>query len=114
SRRRNTISKRDWSSDVCSSDLSETFEETYEKIVNELLKRGKNQDIIYAVPGSPLLYETTTELLLNNDEGVSVEIIGGQSFIDVCIEAVNIPVNEGFQIVDASTLTEKDLNHHQH
>src|SRR5699024_3320239 len=38
---------------------SETFEETYEKIVNELLKRGKNQDIIYAVPGSPLLYETT-------------------------------------------------------
>lgn len=93
---------------------SETFEETYEKIVKELLKRGKDEDVIYAVPGSPLLYETTTELLLNNDEDVNVEIIGGQSFIDLCIEAVNIPVNEGFQILDASTLAEKDLNHHQH
>ncbi|WOS95584.1 MazG nucleotide pyrophosphohydrolase domain-containing protein [Nosocomiicoccus massiliensis] len=93
---------------------SETFEETYEKIVDTLLSKGKDTDIIYAVPGSPLLYETTTELLLNNDAGVEVDVIGGQSFIDVCIEAVNIRVNEGFQILDGSTLTERDLNHRQH
>src|SRR5699024_7403585 len=92
---------------------SETFEETYEKIVNELLKRGKNQDIIYAVPGSPLLYETTTELLLNNDAGVSVELIGGASFVAVCIEGVNIPVNGGCRIVDASTPPHKALHHQE-
>lgn len=96
---------------------NDTFSDTYQTIVDELLNLSKDKDIVYAVPGSPLLYETTTELLLQaarNDTNVKVEIIGGQSFIDVCIEALKIPVNEGFQILDGTNLFLRDFNHHQH
>src|SRR5699024_11225200 len=40
SRRRHTRSKRDWSSDVCSSDLTITL---YDYIQSELIKKGLNE-----------------------------------------------------------------------
>lgn len=96
---------------------NDTFTDTYQTIVDLLIEAAQDKDITYAVPGSPLLYETTTELLLRHAEendDFEVEILGGQSFIDVCIEAVKIPVNDGFQILDGSNLSIADFNHHQH
>jgi len=95
----------------------DTFTDTYQTIVDLLIEAAQDKDITYAVPGSPLLYETTTELLLHHAEenvDFEVEVLGGQSFIDVCIEAVKIPVNDGFQILDGSNLSAADFNHHQH
>jgi tetrapyrrole methylase family protein/MazG family protein len=93
-----------------------TFEETYEKIVEAIMDKAKHGDVNYVVPGHPLFYETTTEQLLQKEqEGlIKVNIIGGQSFIDVVISSLEIPVNEGFQLLDATTLKYADLNHHQH
>ena len=96
---------------------NDTFTDTYQTIVDLLIEAAQDKDITYAVPGSPLLYETTTELLLHHAEenvDFEVEVLGGQSFIDVCIEAVKIPVNDGFQILDGSNLSTADFNHHQH
>lgn len=95
---------------------STTFEETYEKIVDMLMAEAAHKDVNYAVPGHPLFYETTTELLLKKEASgeVSVNIIGGQSFIDAVISALKVPVNEGFQLLDASDMRYSDLNHHQH
>lgn len=96
---------------------NDTFTDTYQTIVDLLIEAAQDKDITYAVPGSPLLYETTTELLLHHAEendDFEVEVLGGQSFIDVCIEAVKIPVNDGFQILDGSNLSAADFNHHQH
>lgn len=96
---------------------NDTFTDTYQKIVDLLIEEAQDKDITYAVPGSPLLYETTTELLLHHAEendDFEVEVLGGQSFIDVCIEALKIPVNDGFQILDGSNLSTADFNHHQH
>lgn len=95
---------------------NETFEETYEDIAAILVDTAREEDINYVVPGHPLFYETTTELLLQKekDKTVKVNIIGGQSFIDVVISSLQIPINEGFQVLDATDLTYADLNHHQH
>lgn len=96
---------------------NDTFTDTYQTIVDLLIEATQDKDITYAVPGSPLLYETTTELLLlhaEENDDFEVEVLGGQSFIDVCIEAVKIPVNDGFQILDGSNLSIADFNHHQH
>lgn len=95
---------------------NDTFEATYDAIAEELTALSKEHDIDYVVPGHPLVYETTTELLLGKErEGaVLLNIIGGRSFIDVVISALKIPVNEGFQILDATTLVYGDLTHRKH
>lgn len=42
----------------------DTFEIVYETIANTLLKQAEGAEIIYAVPGHPLVAERTVQLLL--------------------------------------------------
>lgn len=95
---------------------TDTFTDTYEKIVGTLLEESKKDNIIYAVPGHPMFYETTTERLLEAAKKgtVKVEIAGGQSFIDDVITALKIPINENFQLLDGTALDLQDLNHRKH
>lgn len=95
---------------------TDTFTGTYDKIVEALLTAVETENVLYAVPGHPMFYETTTELLLEaeKDGKVNVEIIGGQSFIDDVITSLNIPVNENFQLLDGTSLGPADLNYRQH
>lgn len=95
---------------------NETFESTYEDICLQLIEAAQSADVDYAVPGHPLFYETTTELLMGRTQsgGYRVNIVGGQSFIDAVISAVEVPVNDGFQLLDASTLKIEDLSHKKH
>ncbi|MFC3419248.1 MazG nucleotide pyrophosphohydrolase domain-containing protein [Salinicoccus hispanicus] len=94
----------------------ETFEGTYHAIVDRLIAAAEHEDVLYAVPGHPLFYETTTELLLEHQQKgeLEVSISGGQSFIDAVIAAVRVPVNEGFQVLDGMNFNVRDLDYHQH
>src|SRR5699024_11585752 len=49
SRRRHTSSKRDWSSDVCSSDLSAGYGEAFRKANYRKLGLGDYEDVITGV-----------------------------------------------------------------
>lgn len=95
---------------------NDTFEDTYERITNTLLKAAEAEDVLYAVPGHPMVYETTTERLLEADKTgiVHVELAGGQSFIDDVITALKIPVNENFQLLDGTALDVQDLDYRKH
>lgn len=95
---------------------NDTFEDTYARITDTLLKAAETADVLYAVPGHPMVYETTTERLLEAAAAgqVNVEIAGGQSFIDDVITALKIPVNENFQLLDGTALELADLNYRQH
>ncbi|WP_411842996.1 MazG nucleotide pyrophosphohydrolase domain-containing protein [Salinicoccus sp. HZC-1] len=95
---------------------NDNFEDTYQAIVNSLVEEARKRDVIYAVPGHPMFYETTTELLLEKSGSgeIEVEISGGQSFIDVVIGALKVPVNEGFQVIDGMSFSMRDLNYSQH
>ncbi len=47
------------------------FEDVYRNIANFLLKKAKEEDVIYAVPGHPLVAEDAVQHLLHNKEGVA-------------------------------------------
>ena len=95
---------------------ADDFSSVYERITETLLEKSKTTDITYAVPGHPMFYETTTELLLKREKEakVKVEISGGQSFIDDVITALEVPVNENFQLLDGTDLKVADLDHNKH
>lgn len=94
------------------------FEEVYEHIVNILLEKVKETDIIYAVPGHPLVAEKTVKMLLEQAESgmgeFEIKIEGGQSFFDAMFTALEIDPVEGFQFLDGTDLHEDELQLKQH
>lgn len=93
---------------------NDQFEEVYKTIVKELLIAAQKEDIIYAVPGHPMVAEKSVQLLLENKSGISIEIKGGKSFLDDLFQAVKIDPVEGFQLVDALSLNPDHLEVSQH
>ena len=91
----------------------DNFEKVYDEIVAYLLDKAKNESIIYAVPGHPLLAEKTVQLLLEQSE-VQVDIIGGHSYLDDIFTALKIDPIEGFQFIDATSFTRENLNYTNH
>lgn len=93
---------------------NQKFDGVYEQVVRELLQLATQQDIIYAVPGHPMVAEKTVQLLLKEQDKVKVEIAGGQSFLDDFFTAVKIDPIEGFQLLDALSLNIDQLQMSQH
>ncbi|WP_284140728.1 MULTISPECIES: nucleoside triphosphate pyrophosphohydrolase [unclassified Virgibacillus] len=93
---------------------SETaFEQVYERIAAVLLEKASEENVIYAVPGHPMLAERSIQLLLQQQE-VDIEILGGQSYLDALFSSLRIDPIEGFQFVDAATFQRSELNYRQH
>lgn len=90
------------------------FEDVYQEIVRCLITAANKEDIVYAVPGHPLVAERTVHLLLENKENSEVEIKGGKSFLDDLFQAVHIDPVEGFQLLDAMELHEDQIDSGQH
>lgn len=92
------------------------FEAVYEEIVEFLLEKAKEMDIVYAVPGHPLVAEKTVQFLIEKDkEGIaSIEIAGGQSFLDSIFQALRIDPIEGFQLLDGTALNRASIQLRNH
>ena len=89
------------------------FETLYRPIAEDLLRRATEQgDLVYAVPGSPLVAERTVVLLreLAKETDTAVDILPGMSFVEVMYTRLGIDPIEGLTILDAedvSTLKER-------
>ncbi|PEE44366.1 nucleoside triphosphate pyrophosphohydrolase [Bacillus pseudomycoides] len=94
----------------------DTFEIVYEIIANTLIEQAQGADIIYAVPGHPLVAERTVQLLLRKGETkqIEVRIEGGQSFLDPMFASLKIDPIEGFQLIDATSFERGQLELRQH
>lgn len=90
----------------------DTFEAVYNDITNTLLTASEKRDIIYAVPGHPLVAERVVQLLLAS--AAEVEIIGGQSFLDAMFTTLQIDPIEGFAMHDATDFKPENLALQQH
>jgi tetrapyrrole methylase family protein / MazG family protein len=92
------------------------FEAVYEEICSTLLQEAQKGDLIYAVPGHPLVAEQTVQLLISRGEmaGVSIEIGGGQSFLDAIFGALKVDPIDGFQLLDATSLRQEEIQLRQH
>ncbi len=83
-------------------DRASSFEDVYRAIVNRLTAEAEHghQDVLYAVPGSPLVAERTVELL-RADPGVELEVLAGLSFADLAWDRLGVdPLSAGVRLVD--------------
>jgi tetrapyrrole methylase family protein / MazG family protein len=88
------------------------FEDVYNHIVNRLFEEASHHDdIVYGVPGHPMVAEKTVRLLLEQADmhNVQVDVEGGQSFLDPLFTALQIDPIEGFSFFDAVDLDPDDI-----
>jgi tetrapyrrole methylase family protein/MazG family protein len=80
------------------------FEDVYAAIVERLLAMAASGEVVYAVPGHPLVGEATVRELLDRAPaaGVEIRIIESLSFVEPVCTALGIdPLTEQLQLVDA-------------
>lgn len=83
------------------------FEDVYQAIADKLVAAAtQHQEILYVVPGSPLVLEHTVQLLLQN-KSVSITILPAMSFLDVVWSTLQIdPVDAGVRMIDGHRFAE--------
>lgn len=83
---------------------SASFEETYSRIVDQVLVLARRpQGVIYAVPGHPLVAESTGAEILRRArvEGLPVQLIEGLSFLEPSFTALGLDPFPQMALVDA-------------
>ena len=91
---------------------AESFDEVYESIARRVLELGQRIDgVVYAVPGHPLVGETSVHrvLALAEEADIPVRIVAGMSFLEPVTTALGIDPFDGLQVADA---TELAVRHH--
>ncbi len=88
-------------------DESADWTTLYQQIAEEVCTIALQQPIIYAVPGHPLIGESSVQILLHmaQERHLSTTIIAGLSFIEPVCTAVGLdPFNAGTQLLEATSL----------
>ncbi len=83
-------------------ETASTLEEVYRGITEILLRAAEREgEVLYAVPGSPLVAERSVELLRAATTGVEVTIVPALSFIDLAWDRLGVdPLAAGVRLVD--------------
>src|SRR6478735_747267 len=87
-------------------DTADTFDDVYVEIADRLIEAARDRgEILYAVPGSPLVLERTVRYLRERcadpAADVELEILPAMSFLDVAYARLGIdPVEAGVRLVD--------------
>ena len=83
---------------------SKDFDEVYDSIAEDIIKKQEQlQDVVYAVPGHPLVAEKSVENILKlcKEKNIAVDIYPAVSFIDSLMDSLRIDPIEGIKIIDA-------------
>jgi tetrapyrrole methylase family protein/MazG family protein len=80
----------------------EQFEDVYKAIVERVIEAAKQGDVVYAVPGDPLVGESTvTQLMVRaKAEHIAVEMVSGISFVEPTLALLGVDALDGLQIYD--------------
>ena len=88
----------------------EQFEDVYEEIAGRILRLARGGgEVVYAVPGDPLVGEATVTRILERarEEEIQTEIVHGISFIEPCLSLLGIDALDGLQVLDALSIAEQ-------
>ncbi len=87
-------------------DATADFEQIYATISVRVLDAAQAGDVVYAVPGDPMIAEAAVQRLLRAapDAGITTQIISGVSFIEPTLAALKIDPIAGLQIHDAISI----------
>ena len=85
------------------------FQEVYRRIAFEVMALGRKGDVVYAVPGHPMVAEESVELIIRaaRGEGLEVGLIPGMSFLDALYAVLEINPSRGLHIIDGLRLGEQ-------
>ncbi|WP_298846353.1 nucleoside triphosphate pyrophosphohydrolase [Clostridium sp.] len=89
------------------------FDDVYRSIAEDLIDKHKLYgEIIYGVPGHPLVAETSVKLLIELCEKnkIEIEIFPAVSFIDAVIQSLKLDPIEGLKIIDAFDIENQVLD----
>ena len=92
---------------------SDLFKTLYEFIAEDIVQKGKEfGDVVYAVPGHPLVAERSVTNLIDRckAENIEYEILPATSFIDLAMEKLEVDASEGFKVIDAFDIKDKVIN----
>ncbi|NBO55779.1 MAG: nucleoside triphosphate pyrophosphohydrolase, partial [Actinobacteria bacterium] len=80
-----------------------SFSDVYESIVDHLVDAARDGEVVYAVPGSPLILEDTVRRLQSRP-GIQLVVEPAMSFLDLVWPALNIdPIESSVRLVDGHT-----------
>jgi tetrapyrrole methylase family protein/MazG family protein len=85
----------------------ESFAEVYAAIAADCIARAKNgQQVVYAVPGSPMVAEKTVLLIrdLAMGQNIPVKILPGMSFLETLYARLAVDPIDGITVVDAADI----------
>lgn len=88
----------------------ENFADVYAAIAARVLAAAEQPGgVVYAVPGHPWVGEATTRLILDQAaaRGLSVDLVGGMSFVEPSFTAVHLDPMDGSQVIDAMLLAQQ-------
>lgn len=94
-------------------DQSTDWETLYQHIAQSVCTLAAQEPVIYAVPGHPLIGETSVQLILQlaQERSLSTSIIAGLSFLEPVCTALQLdPLASGTQLIDATTLATLDVH----
>lgn len=89
-----------------------TFEEVYQAIVDKLLDlTGIHAEIVYAVPGHPMVAESTVPLLKEraSKAGLDVAVLPAMSCLEAIYAALELDPTAGIAVQDALLLTREKI-----
>lgn len=87
------------------------FDTLYQRIADAVLAEARQGDVVYAVPGSPLVAERSVALIRQAaaTEGVSLTVLPGLSFLEMLLARVGYDPAQGLTLADALTLEQATL-----
>jgi len=89
-------------------DGASSLDEAYATIVDRLIAAASAGDVVYAVPGSPVVAERTVALLSRHYDG-PLHVVPGMSFADLAWARVMVDPMQGATVLDGHTLDEAAL-----
>ncbi|MBE3580906.1 MAG: nucleoside triphosphate pyrophosphohydrolase [Thermoanaerobacteraceae bacterium] len=83
-----------------------SFAEVYARIARTVLEAAGKGEVIYAVPGHPLVAETSVQMILEEagPRGVKTTVIPALSFLDALFAALHLDPARGVVVLDALNL----------
>ncbi|EOU1912069.1 nucleoside triphosphate pyrophosphohydrolase [Clostridium perfringens] len=91
----------------------DSFDDVYKYIAEDLITKIKDdEDLIYAVPGHPLVAEKSVINLIElcKENNIQYEVLPAVSFVDAMMEALQVDPIEGVKIIDAFDMKNQILD----
>lgn len=93
----------------------ESFAQVYAEIASHIVELGaREQGVLYAVPGHPLVGEASVGRILDlaQQQGLPVRIVEGLSFVEPVCTALGLDPMDGLQLCDATALAMRNYPEH--